>query len=1772
MSGPEMLLWRVVLQGSIAIGIALLGAELAARSGAAAAPAPKPRAQSAPPDSAPAAALARAVAEREYWAGASARGLQAPNRRHALRTYFGHGGIRVHDRSDPAESMLLGLTVRGLGRGSELEPVPPGRVEALGARVEIRREGFIEWYLNSEQGLEQGFTLVRQPADEGEVIVELAVSGARVADSGAALRLTAESGRVLEYGSLHAIDARGEALRARLERRGADRIALVVDDRGAHYPITLDPLLSATADAQFEPDQVSALLGTSITSAGDVNGDGYADVLFGATDYDAGQSNEGAAFLFLGSASGIASGIAGGATGAGGAEAALIQSNQANAHLGDVAGAGDVNGDGYSDVIVGADSYDNGHSDEGAAFVFLGSATGISDGDPNSAHAQFEANQTSALLGGSVAGAGDVNGDGFADVIVGAETYDNGSTDEGAAFLFLGSATGMSDGSPTNAHARFEANRSVSLFGIVAGAGDVDGDGFDDVLVGAPEYDNGQTDEGAAFLFRGSASGITNGSPSTANALFESDQASAFLGTSVAGAGDINGDGYADVLVGAEEYNAPESNEGVVLAFLGSATGIANGNPGNAHAQFESNQIGALLGVSAAGIGDVNGDGYADIAVGADAWDNGQADEGAVFVFLGSATGIADGAPATAAAQLELNQTGAGLAGVAAAGDVNGDGYADLIAGAEFYDAPSFNEGVAVLYYGAASGIADGTPATSATRLEVDQVDSGFAENLAIAGDVNGDGYSDLIVGAERYDSGQADEGAAFIFLGSASGIADASVGAAAARLESDQAGALFGTSVAGAGDVNGDGYGDVLVGAEEWDGPAADAGAAFVFLGSATGIASEAAAAADARFESEQSGSLFGGSVAGVGDVNGDGYADVIVGAEGYDAGEVDEGAAFVFHGSITGIANQTEASAAAQLEASQAGALLGGSVAGAGDVNGDGYADVLVDAQAYDAGEVDEGAAFVFHGSASGIGDGSPASAATELQSNQAGASFGGSLAGAGDVNGDGYSDVIVGADLFDSGQADEGAAFVFHGSATGVDDATPAAQLESDQASAAFGECAAGAGDVNGDGYADVIVGSVFYDAGQSDEGAAFVFHGSATGVSDGTPLTAATQLESNQVNGFLDACATGTGDVNGDGYADVGVGARGLAGASGEGAALVFLGNGDGDGRPVRAQQRRGDASAVPAQPWGRSGEEDRFEVSLTATHPAGRGRVKLEIEACPAALAFGDPQCTRQVGASWTDSTASAAGVPLVELVTVPDARTLHRWRARVLYAPFRVTQVGVTPPPKPAHGPWRRVQAQSIEADIYVPEPSGPGLLIAGGVMLGMLGLRRRAVLAAALGLGIASGCATGSGSSHAVDAENAALERRVAQLERELAELRAEATAQRDGAAAREVAPAQAPGALVAKTEIAAVAAGPPQATATNAPAAGTAAPLQVPTWNVTPDITFKPGARLQVRYLHESFTDNNEIAIQRFRLKGAGQAWKAKYGLELKIDNTGRTGANPSAAVENGWIEYPLLPSLAARAGLYDVPFSRDALTSDSKLLFMDRSLIKDALTSFGLADNGIGALAHGRPLGGHLEYALGVFNNDRFDGLGTSSRRTGSLMPVARFGVDLLDPEAPGGYADYRESYVGSGKRLGLGVNGAWLQHGRNGAQRFDLYAWGADLFFNYGPYTLQGEYDWFRLTGNVDRSNRGWFAQGAYLIEPLRDCLKDSAPWFPLLEVAARYQDLDAESFSPNRERRASIGLNTYFRDHNLKLQTEYSFRELTGRPDGNLFQTQLQLDF
>jgi hypothetical protein len=882
--------------------------------------------------------------------------------------------------------------------------------------------------------------------------------------------------------------------------------------------------------------------------------------------------------------------------------------------------AGDVNGDGYSDVIVGSPYYDNDQADEGRAAVYLGSPGGLAGAPSWTA----ESNQVSAQLG-QVATAGDVNGDGFSDVIVGAPSYDNGPA-VGRAFTYLGSAAGLS---PTPGWTA-ETPTQASIFGFsVATAGDVNADGFSDVIVGAFFYKNGEDQEGGAFVYHGSAGGLQT----TAAWIGESNQTSARFGYSVSTAGDVNGDGYGDIVIGAPLYDNGQSDEGRAFVYLGSASGVQTTPAWTA----ESNQSVAELGSSVATAGDVNGDGFADVLCGAHFYNNAQPDVGRVYLYEGSAAGLAT----SFAWYGESSQFASEYGGaVATAGDVNGDGYSDILVGSRYASNPQFQEGLAYVYLGTPLGPA----LTAAWNSTVEQQAVHYGLSVASAGDVNGDGYSDVVVGASYYDNGQSNEGRAYGYHGSATGLATSP----SWFVESNQAESQFGISVASAGDVNGDGYSDVIVGALFYDNEDNGEGRVFVYQGSPAGLGTVPAWTA----ESNQAVSYYGAAVATAGDVNGDGYSDVIVGAINYDNDQVDEGRVFVYHGSAAGLG----ATPAWTVESNQSIAYFGYSVASAGDVNGDGFSDVLVGSYTYSNGQMREGRAYLYRGSATGLA--SVASWITE--SNQPEAFYGQSVASAGDVNGDGYSDIAIGCTWFDNDQLDEGRVFVYHGSFSGPSLA-PSWTVESNAVFPAFGSCVASAGDVNGDGFSDLLIGSHLYSNPTVYEGRAFVYPGSPAGLSTQSIWS----TEGNQDDAELGTSVASAGDVNGDGFADIVIGTPRYMDTFGtQGRASVFYGN-QGDGLDRIPRQARV-VGSNPIALLGRSDSNSGFRVQALGRTPAGRGRVRLQAEVKPLGIPFNGLGLVTGSLVNTGAAGASGSAIGLSELVSGLASETLHHWRSRVV--------------------------------------------------------------------------------------------------------------------------------------------------------------------------------------------------------------------------------------------------------------------------------------------------------------------------------------------------------------------------------------------------------------------------------------------------------------------------------------------------------------------------
>jgi hypothetical protein len=410
-----------------------------------------------------------------------------------------------------------------------------------------------------------------------------------------------------------------------------------------------------------------------------------------------------------------------------------------------------------------------------------------------------------------------------------------------------------------------------------------------------------------------------------------------------------------------------------------------------------------VFGWNVASAGDVNGDGFKDVVIGAPYYDNGEADEGRVVVYHGSATGI--GSSPAWSFELNYSQSDLGSA-VASAGGVNGDGFDDLLVGASRVG-PRL-EGTVYLFLGSATGLST-TP--NWTYQGVSGIEN-FGRTVASAGDVNGDGFKDIVVGGPSFANGELAEGRALLFLGSAAGLS----GTPAWSYESNQANALFGWSVASAGDTNGDGFSDVVIGALQERNPSGGQGRAYIFLGGASGLSTNPTW----TFEGDQTWAQLGVSVSSAGDVNRDGFADVLVGEHGYSIGRAG-GRTLLFLGSATG----PRAAPAWSPTGTTNGGQLGFTVSSAGDVNKDGYLDVLIGAPRHRNNGVQGGASFLYLGSRDGLATIPDWSYFGRDSSN-----FGNSVAAAGDLNGDGYGDIIIGAPYDNGTPSQRGAAYLFLG----------------------------------------------------------------------------------------------------------------------------------------------------------------------------------------------------------------------------------------------------------------------------------------------------------------------------------------------------------------------------------------------------------------------------------------------------------------------------------------------------------------------------------------------------------------------------------------------------------------------------------------------------------------------------------------------------------------------------------------------------------------------
>ena len=422
--------------------------------------------------------------------------------------------------------------------------------------------------------------------------------------------------------------------------------------------------------------------------------------------------------------------------------------------------------------------------------------------------------------------------------------------------------------------------------------GDMDGDGLAELAVGEWRGDARGTDAGGVYLVSGTflQTGVVSGVGQLSNItdFLEGTGTGHNAGNSVASAGDVNGDGYADLVVGAFHAKGGGNDSGEAYIVLGPSTGT------RILTDVDSRLIGEyaydFAGAWVSGGADLTGDGRDDVLVGATGYgDDSLQAQGALYVVEGTVAGSANLSGATAV--LEGAERYDRIGTSASAADLNADGVADLVAGGE--TAPEGDGlGHAVVWFGPVSGRITSADADAVFVGEVALSNAGHA---VAAGDVNGDGYGDLVVGAPGYTTGSSPEGAVYVVYGPHSG-SGGSLASASARIIGDDAGDELGWSVAADADMTGDGCVDVWITAPGNDQAASNAGAAAVFYGPVSGAMSFSSG--DFRVFGEATEDAAGDAISASGDLNGDSVADMVIGSANNDRGATSGGAVYVGFG----------------------------------------------------------------------------------------------------------------------------------------------------------------------------------------------------------------------------------------------------------------------------------------------------------------------------------------------------------------------------------------------------------------------------------------------------------------------------------------------------------------------------------------------------------------------------------------------------------------------------------------------------------------------------------------------------------------------------------------------------------------------------------------------------------------------------------------------------------------------------------------------------------
>ncbi len=440
-----------------------------------------------------------------------------------------------------------------------------------------------------------------------------------------------------------------------------------------------------------------------------------------------------------------------------------------------VSEAGDVNGDGFSDFLIGAPYNDEGGVDAGQAYLVLGRVVGWTpDTSLSGVDASFVGEAGGDAAGYSIAGGGDLDGDGYDDIVIAAPNNDAAGSHSGKVYIWFGAPTGWApDTQLATAPSHLVGEYPDDLAGFCVDlAQDVNGDSLDDLLVGAPWNGDAANEAGKAYLFFGASRAYWPAAMGmeTASASFLGTQQGDLAGHSCAGIGDVNSDGLGDIALSAPFY-VSNSNVGIAHVIHGKTSGwTTNQALSTSDASFVGEDLGDQAGWALAGGGDFDDDGFHDLLIGAPMnGEFGSDGAGQFYIVRGSqySWSTYTNLSASDASILPESHTEELGWSLSEAGDHNGDGIADFAVGSPETLAGGTAEGAVRLFLGGAVVWAMDGPAANA-HIRFTGEANGDAAGYSIAGipDANGDGASELLVGAPLSGQSGTDSGKVYLALG----------------------------------------------------------------------------------------------------------------------------------------------------------------------------------------------------------------------------------------------------------------------------------------------------------------------------------------------------------------------------------------------------------------------------------------------------------------------------------------------------------------------------------------------------------------------------------------------------------------------------------------------------------------------------------------------------------------------------------------------------------------------------------------------------------------------------------------------------------------------------------------------------------------------------------------------------------------------------------------------------------------------------------------------